>query len=203
MCSIAAALAILLSLTYIPQINRQVGEYYTLLLLATVGMMMMGAATDLIVVFLALEIFSLALYILTGLHRSNPRSTEASMKYFLLGAFASPPSLSTARRCIYGATGSTAIRRHRATLAAARPILPALSGHGAAGRRLRLQGEPGPLPHVDARCLPGRAHAGDGLHERRHQGCRLRRLYPCLAGSAARRSNRRGAGCWQSSPCSP
>ncbi|MBX3013429.1 MAG: NADH-quinone oxidoreductase subunit N [Caldilineaceae bacterium] len=103
---IAAALAILLSVSYIPRVNKQVGEYYTLLLLCAVGMMMMGSATDLMVVFLALEIFSLALYILCGLSRDNPRSSEASMKYLLLGAFASAFFVYGAA-LVYGATGST------------------------------------------------------------------------------------------------
>jgi len=102
----AAALAILLSVSYMPRINRQVGEYYTLLLLCAVGMMMMGSATDLIVVFLALETFSLALYILCSLNRSNPRSSEAGMKYLLLGAFASAFFVYGAA-LVYGATGST------------------------------------------------------------------------------------------------
>jgi NADH-quinone oxidoreductase subunit N len=102
----ATALGILLSVNYIPQITRQGGEYYTLLLLAASGMMMMGSATDLIIVFLALEIFSLALYILSGLHRTNPRSTEASLKYFLLGAFASG-FFAYGAALIYGAAGST------------------------------------------------------------------------------------------------
>ena len=86
---VATGLAILLSAGYIQQVNRQTGEYYALLLLCAAGMMVMGAATDLIVVFIALEIFSLGLYILSGLDRRNPRSSEAGMKYFLLGAFAS------------------------------------------------------------------------------------------------------------------
>ncbi len=103
---IAAALGILLSANYIPTISRQLGEYYTLLLLATAGMMMMGTATDLISVFMALEIFSLALYILSGLYRSSPRSTEASLKYFLLGAFASSFFVYGAA-LVYGAAGST------------------------------------------------------------------------------------------------
>jgi NADH-quinone oxidoreductase subunit N len=87
-------------------VTKQVGEYYALLLLAAAGMMMMGSATDLIVLFLALEIFSLALYILTGLHRNSPRSTEAAMKYFLLGAFASSFFVYGAA-LIYAATGTT------------------------------------------------------------------------------------------------
>jgi NADH-quinone oxidoreductase subunit N len=102
----AAALAILFSNSYIGKVNKQTGEYYALLLLCTAGMGWMGAATDLIVLFIALEIFSLALYILTGLHRTNPRSTEAAMKYFLLGAFASG-FLVYGGALIYGATGTT------------------------------------------------------------------------------------------------
>jgi NADH-quinone oxidoreductase subunit N len=103
---VAAGLGILLSIHYIPLISHQLGEYYTLLLLASAGMMMMGSATDLIVVFLALEIFSMALYILSGLQLSNPRSTEAGMKYVLLGGFASAFFVYGAA-LIYGATGST------------------------------------------------------------------------------------------------
>ena len=81
----ATALTILLSASYVPQFTTQIGEFYTLLLLCAAGMMAMSSATDLIVIFLALEIFSLGLYILTGINRENPRSMEASMKYFLLG----------------------------------------------------------------------------------------------------------------------
>lgn len=102
----AAALAVLVGVNAIPLINKQTGEYYTLLLLASAGMMTMGASTDLITTFLALEIFSLALYILSGLHRDNPRSTEASMKYFLLGAFASA-FFAYGAALLYGASGST------------------------------------------------------------------------------------------------
>jgi NADH-quinone oxidoreductase subunit N len=103
---VATGLAILLSAGYIQNVNRQTGEYYTLLLLCAAGMMAMGSATDLIVVFLALEIFSLGLYILSGLDRRNPRSTEAGMKYFLLGAFVSAFFVYGAA-LVYGATGST------------------------------------------------------------------------------------------------
>lgn len=103
---VATGLAILLSAGYIQSVNRQTGEYYTLLLLCATGMMAMGSATDLIVVFLALEVFSLGLYILTGLNRRSPRSSEAAMKYFLLGAFASAFFVYGAA-LVYGATGST------------------------------------------------------------------------------------------------
>lgn len=103
---IATALAILLSVNYMPRVNKQVGEYYTLLLLCAIGMMLMGSATDLMVVFLALETFSLALYIMCSLNRANPRSSEAGMKYLLLGAFASAFFVYGAA-LVYGATGST------------------------------------------------------------------------------------------------
>ncbi len=103
---VAAGLSILVSARYIPRVNAQVGEYYALILLISAGMMMMGAATDLIVVFLALETFSLGLYILAGLRRSDAMSSEAAMKYFLLGAFASGFFVYGAA-LVYGATGAT------------------------------------------------------------------------------------------------
>jgi NADH-quinone oxidoreductase subunit N len=65
------------------------GEYYALTLFAISGMMLMAAATDLLVIFLALEVLSLAVYVLTGLRRENPSGAEAAFKYFLLGAFSS------------------------------------------------------------------------------------------------------------------
>ena len=65
------------------------GEYYALLLFALAGMMLMATATDLLVIFLALEVLSIAVYVLTGIRRDSPVSAEAAFKYFLLGAFSS------------------------------------------------------------------------------------------------------------------
>jgi NADH-quinone oxidoreductase subunit N len=65
------------------------GEYYALTLFAICGMMMMAAATDLLVIFIALEILSLAVYVLTGIRRQSAAGAEAAFKYFLLGAFSS------------------------------------------------------------------------------------------------------------------
>jgi len=65
------------------------GEYYALTLFAISGMMLMAAAIDLLVIFLALEVLSLAVYVLTGLRRSSAAGAEAAFKYFLLGAFSS------------------------------------------------------------------------------------------------------------------
>lgn len=84
------------------------GEYYVLLLLSIVGMMLMAAAADLIMVFLALELLSIPLYVLAGIAVPRPDSEEAALKYFLLGAFASGFFL-YGTALVYGATGSTAL----------------------------------------------------------------------------------------------
>ena len=112
---VAVGLGILLSVKYIPNINQQTGEYYALLLLISAGMMAMASAQDLIVVFLSLEIFSLGLYILSGLNRNDRRSSEAAMKYFLLGAFSSGFFVYGAA-LLYGATGSTQFSQIAAAL---------------------------------------------------------------------------------------
>ena len=82
------------------------GEYYALLLFGIAGMMMMAMANDLLIVFISLEILSLAVYVLTGIRRDDPRSTEAAFKYFLLGAFSSAFFL-YGIAFTYGLTGST------------------------------------------------------------------------------------------------
>ena len=103
---VTAFLSILLSISYLQGKDMQRGEYYALLLFATAGMMLMGAAADLIVIFLGLEIMSIALYILAAFNRRQLGSGEAGMKYFVLGAFASAFFLYGAA-LLYGATGTT------------------------------------------------------------------------------------------------
>ncbi len=103
---IAAGLGILLSLDYIPTVTQQQGAYYALMLFAVTGMMTMGAATDLVTIFLALEILSLSLYILAGFNQADARSGEAALKYFLLGAFASAFFLYGVT-LVYAAMGTT------------------------------------------------------------------------------------------------
>ena len=100
------ALTILSSIHYVRQAEIQEGEYYALVLFATVGMMLMAGANDLLVFFLGLETMSVAVYVLTGMWRSSARSSEAAMKYFLMGAFATG-FLLYGIALIYGATGST------------------------------------------------------------------------------------------------
>src|SRR4249920_2710154 len=96
-----------------PTIDRERlprGEYYALMLFATAGMMLMATATDLLVIFLALEVMSLAVYVLTGIRRDSPAATEAAFKYFLLGAFSSAFFL-YGIAFTYGLTGSTRLDR--------------------------------------------------------------------------------------------
>lgn len=128
----AAALAVLLAQATIPHISPQAGAYYALLLLSAAGMMFMGAALDLLVVFLALEILSLALYILVGFNRDEPRSAEASLKYFLLGAFASGFFLYGVA-LVYGATATTNLPAIAAALAGGRDASASLSMTEGAG----------------------------------------------------------------------
>ncbi|MER2600080.1 MAG: NADH-quinone oxidoreductase subunit N [Caldilineales bacterium] len=116
----AGLLGVLLAQSVIPAISPQAGAYYALLLLGVAGMMFMGAALDLLVVFLALEIMSLALYILVGFNREERRSAEAALKYFLLGAFSSGFFLFGVA-LLYAVTGST----HLPTIAAALALSPA------------------------------------------------------------------------------
>jgi len=106
----AAGLVILLSMDYLAERGLESGEYYVLVLLSTVGMMLMTSAGDLIVVFLALELMSLSLYVLAGYFRARLTSGEASMKYFLLGAFASSFFL-YGLALVFGATGTTNLDR--------------------------------------------------------------------------------------------
>jgi NADH-quinone oxidoreductase subunit N len=114
---ITAAFTILMSLDYASDNNLAGAEYYSLLLFSTVGMMLMAAAGDLIVIFLGLETMSLAVYVLAGLRRRDPRSNEAAIKYFLLGAF-STGFLLYGIALIYGATGSIKLDAIHAALSA-------------------------------------------------------------------------------------
>jgi NADH-quinone oxidoreductase subunit N len=103
---LSGVLAILLALNYLPRTGIERGEFYILLLFTLSGMMLMAQAADLIVVFLALELLSIPLYILSGFARPRPSSEESAMKYFLLGAF-STGFLVYGIALTYGATGTT------------------------------------------------------------------------------------------------
>lgn len=103
---LAALGAIALGIEYNGRERIWNAESHVLVLFATSGMMIMAAARDLMIVFLGLEIMSVAVYVLTGINRRSPRSAEAALKYFLLGAFATG-FLLYGIALVYGATGST------------------------------------------------------------------------------------------------
>jgi NADH-quinone oxidoreductase subunit N len=103
-----------------PTVEREglpAGEYYALMLFAIAGMMLMATATDLLVIFLALEVLSLSVYVLTGIRRGSAAGSEAAFKYFLLGAFSSAFFL-YGIAFTYGLTGSTRLERVGSLIAA-------------------------------------------------------------------------------------
>jgi len=102
-------LSTLISVRYIRVEGVNFGEYYSLMLFSTLGMMLMAGAEDLIVLYLGLELMALSTYVLAGFLRHDIKSNEAALKYFLLGAFASG-FLLFGISLTYGATGTTNIR---------------------------------------------------------------------------------------------
>jgi NADH-quinone oxidoreductase subunit N len=103
---IASALSVLMAVDYLATTPVHGGEYFSLVLFATAGMMTMAGATDLIVIFLGLEVMSIAVYVLAGVWREQIRSNEAALKYFLLGAYATG-FLLFGIALVYGVAGST------------------------------------------------------------------------------------------------
>ena len=129
--SIIAILAILVAHKYLEAKNLNKPEYYALLLISTMGMMVMANSTDLVVIFLGLEIMSVPLYVLAGFARRSLESNEAGIKYFIMGAFASA-FLLMGIAFIFGASETTDLRRIVAdfsfNLSQSKPLL--LSGVG-------------------------------------------------------------------------
>jgi NADH-quinone oxidoreductase subunit N len=107
---LSAGLAILIADKYMEREECNHGELYPIILFTTVGMMLMASGTDLMTIFLGLELMSVSLYVLAGFNRNNIKSNEAGLKYFLLGAF-STGFLLYGMALIYGATGTTRIAK--------------------------------------------------------------------------------------------
>ena len=114
---IVSILTILIAMVWLETEELPAGEFHALLLFATCGMMLMASADDLVIVFLGLEILSIATYVMAGFRRTDVRSNEASLKYFILGSFASAFLLygialiygGTATESLAGTTNITAI----------------------------------------------------------------------------------------------
>ena len=105
---VSGLLGVALAYGYVKRMGLERGEYYALMLFSVTGMMLMAQAADLIVVFLALELLSIPLYVLAAFARPNVESEEAGLKYFLLGAF-STGFVVYGIALVFGATGTTSI----------------------------------------------------------------------------------------------
>jgi len=105
----AAGITVLMSTSYLEVEGASPGEYYFLILCATLGMMILAGGIDLITIFIGLETMTVSFYILAGFIKPNPRSNEAAVKYFLLGAF-SVGILLYGMSFMYGLSGTTNLR---------------------------------------------------------------------------------------------
>lgn len=103
---LALGLSIAVAIRYLDIEDEQRGEYYALMMFATVGMMFMAAGADLLTLYISLELMAVSIYVLVGYLKRSRESNEASLKYFLLGAFSSGVLL-YGMSLVYGATGST------------------------------------------------------------------------------------------------
>ena len=158
------------------------GEYYALTLFAISGMMLMAAATDLLVIFLALEVLSLAVYVLTGLRRSSVGRAPKRRSSISCSARSRARSSSTASRSPSRIAGSTRLDASATAIALRRRTTHAGAARGrAARRRLLLQGLRGAVPHVDAGRLRRGADDCHRVHVHGREGggvCRVRARVP-------------------------
>ena len=126
---LAAAGTVLISLRYLEREGLLAPEYYPLVLLGTAGMLFLAGAEDMMVLFLGLEVMSVAVYVLAGYDRRDIFSSEAALKYFLIGAFASG-FLLYGIALVYGATGQTSFALIGAQLGAGQVPMMATLGLG-------------------------------------------------------------------------
>lgn len=124
---VTSLLSVTISPGYLNRRGLHFGEYYALLMAATVGMMLLAGAASLMVIFLAIELLSISLYILSGFSRNEERSQEAAVKYLLLGSFASA-FLLFGMALVYGETGHTQLVQIASALNRSGPLDPLLVG---------------------------------------------------------------------------
>ena len=165
-------LAVFISVSYIRDAGLERGEYYFLMLFSIVGMMLMGMANDLILIFLALELLSIPLYILSGFDTGSDTSEESALKYFLLGAFSSAFFL-FGIALTYGATGTTSLPVILDTISLDDPLALAALGMLLVGFAFKVV----PCPSTCGRRTYTKAH--------RPPSSRLCLLAPKLPGFAA------------------
>ena len=199
---IAVAIAMLLTALvgdgYLRREGMEGPEFQVLAMMSASGAMMMGAANDLIVIFLGLEIMSIALYVLAAFNPKRAESGEAALKYFVLGAFSSAVFV-YGIALVYGATGSTNLPQIADYLSknvvVSNGVL--LAGLALLAGRVRLQDRRRAVPHVVARRLPGLAVPGHRVHGRGGQGRRfaaLLRVFVSSFGPSAPTGSRSSGG---------
>ncbi len=105
---LSAIMTILVSGRYLADVGANYGEYYALVLASVLGMMLLAASTNMIMLFVSLELMSIPIYALAGFRRLSVRSNESAMKYFIIGSFASGLML-YGMALLYGATGSVGL----------------------------------------------------------------------------------------------
>ncbi len=158
---VVGVLCILASFSYLKREGAQRGEYYALILFSLVGQCILATASDLIMVFIGLEISSIATYILAGFLRDDRRNNESALKYFLLGSFATA-FLLYGIAWVYGLIGSTKLDEIRRVLDQGQQPAPiGWPGDGSAVHRLRLQSLCCTVSGLDSRCLSGRRGSGE------------------------------------------
>jgi NADH-quinone oxidoreductase subunit N len=128
---LSAIVAVLLALHFLKEESLPPGEFFSLLMFGTCGMLMLAAGGDLVTIFLGLEISSITSYVLAGYRRIDLRANESSLKYFLLGSF-STAFLLYGMTLIYGATGTTSVEGIRQAIATGQMPFPQLLLIGAA-----------------------------------------------------------------------
>ncbi len=169
---LASAISLILAAGWLRREQAERVEFPVLVMFATLGMVLMISANNLISLYLSLELQSLSLYVLAAFQRDNARSTEAGLKYFVLGSLASGMLLYGAS-LVYGFAGTTGFDALAHAFAGG---IPHWRDHRRRLRpgRLGLQGFRRAVPYVDARRLRGRADSGHGAFLGGAQGRRLR-----------------------------
>ena len=198
---IVSALTVLVSMVWVEGERLPAGEFHSLLMFATAGMMLMASGGDLVIIFLGLEILSIATYVMAGFRRTDVRSNESSLKYFILGSFSSA-FLLYGIALIYGATatsvdaGTTNICRDCPAHSRRAVSPPAVRRRRDDAGRLWFQDCDRALSRLDAGRLRRRAHSGDGFHGGWTKSSRLcfvhARLHLCFPVRRGQRTPGRG-----------
>ena len=172
---VVGLLVVFSSTDYLRRENQESGEYYALILFSIVGQCVMVTANELVMIFIGLEISSIASYILAGYLRDDARNNESALKYFLLGSFATA-FLLYGVAWMYGATGSTNLTEIREVADLGRRAAGSADRRGrrADFRRTGLQDFGRSVPGLGPGRLSGRARAGLGVSDRGTESRRLR-----------------------------